>query len=111
MSYFLQRFIHGIRCFVRQRFTLQNTRFYALKKTDGEKRLINALRVKFPEAVTIEVNDISGGCGDMFEIHIVSSVFKDKSYVQQHQLVNEALKEEIKSMHGLRIYTSLPSKS
>uniref|UniRef100_A0A3Q1LLF3 BolA family member 3 n=1 Tax=Bos taurus TaxID=9913 RepID=A0A3Q1LLF3_BOVIN len=49
-----------------------------------------------------------GGCGAMYEIKIESEEFKEKRTVQQHQMVNQALKEEIKGMHGLRIFTSVP---
>ena len=42
----------------------------------------------------------------MYEIKIESEEFKEN--VQQHQMVNQALKEEIKGMHGLRIFTSVP---
>uniref|UniRef100_A0A4X1W7M0 BolA family member 3 n=1 Tax=Sus scrofa TaxID=9823 RepID=A0A4X1W7M0_PIG len=49
-----------------------------------------------------------GGCGAMYEIQIESEEFKEKRTVQQHQMVNQALKEEIKGMHGLRIFTSVP---
>ncbi|XP_012890057.1 PREDICTED: bolA-like protein 3 [Dipodomys ordii] len=48
------------------------------------------------------------GCGAMYEIKIESEEFKEKRTVQQHQMVNQALKEEIKGMHGLRIFTSIP---
>ncbi|XP_056177731.1 LOW QUALITY PROTEIN: bolA-like protein 3 [Falco biarmicus] len=75
-------------------------------QTDGEARVTQVLREKFPRASTIRVVDISGGCGAMYEIHIESEDFKDKRTVQQHQMVNQALSEEIKSMHGLRIFTS-----
>uniref|UniRef100_A0A669Q0R6 BolA-like protein 3 n=1 Tax=Phasianus colchicus TaxID=9054 RepID=A0A669Q0R6_PHACC len=66
------------------------------------------LREKFPRASAIRVVDISGGCGAMYEIHIESEEFREKRTVQQHQMVNQALSEEIKSMHGLRIFTSVP---
>ena len=35
--------------------------------------------------------------------------FKGKRTVLQHRMVNEALAQEIQDMHGLRIFTSLPS--
>lgn len=41
----------------------------------------------------------------MFEIHIKSADFRNLSMVKQHQMVNTALKEEVKQMHGLRIFT------
>lgn len=66
------------------------------------------LRSRFPLAASVRVVDISGGCGAMYEVHVESKEFQDKRTVQQHQMVNEALQEEIKSMHGLRIFTSVP---
>lgn len=42
----------------------------------------------------------------MFEVHISSSDFKNLSTVKQHQLVNSALKDEVKKMHGIRIFTA-----
>lgn len=74
----------------------------------GEARVTRVLREKFPRASAIRVVDISGGCGAMYEIHIESEEFKEKRTVQQHQMVNQALSEEIKAMHGLRIFTSVP---
>ncbi|KAJ9601317.1 hypothetical protein L9F63_000539 [Diploptera punctata] len=74
----------------------------------AEKRVKDILQNRFPQAKTIDVVDISGGCGAMFEIVIESQDFKGLSTVKQHRLINEALKEEIKDMHGLRIHTSVP---
>ncbi|KAI6073591.1 BolA-like protein 3 [Aix galericulata] len=51
---------------------------------------------------------LAGGCGAMYEVHVESEEFREKQMVQQHQMVNQALCEEIKSMHGLRIFTSTP---
>ncbi|XP_029947695.1 bolA-like protein 3 [Salarias fasciatus] len=78
--------------------------------TDGELRIAQILKEKFPSASSLKVVDISGGCGAMYEIHIESSEFKGKRTVQQHQLVNQALKEEIQGMHGLRIFTDVPKE-
>ncbi|XP_072254914.1 bolA-like protein 3 [Pyxicephalus adspersus] len=79
-------------------------------RTEGEQRITQVLKTKFPQASSIRVVDISGGCGSMYEIHVESEEFKAKRTVQQHQMINEALQEEIKSMHGLRIFTSVPKK-
>ncbi|KAJ8400519.1 hypothetical protein AAFF_G00396430 [Aldrovandia affinis] len=78
--------------------------------TNGELRITRILKERFPQATSVEVVDISGGCGDMYEVHIESVEFKGKRTVQQHQLVNQALKDEIKQMHGLRIFTEVPKK-
>ncbi|XP_032085846.1 bolA-like protein 3 isoform X1 [Thamnophis elegans] len=77
-------------------------------QTEGEIRMTRVLQEKFPQAAAIKVVDISGGCGAMYEIHIESEDFKEKKTIQQHQMVNQALSEEIKTMHGLRIFTSVP---
>ncbi|XP_059798781.1 bolA-like protein 3 isoform X2 [Balaenoptera ricei] len=69
-------------------------------QTEGELKVTQILKEKFPRA--------TGGCGAMYEIQIESEEFKEKRTVQQHQMVNQALKEEIKGMHGLRIFTSVP---
>ncbi|CAG2180125.1 unnamed protein product [Oppiella nova] len=76
--------------------------------TKPETRISDILRQEFPKATEIVVNDISGGCGAMFEIHIQTSEFTGLNTVRQHLKVNHALKNEIKDMHGIRIYTSLP---
>ncbi|KAL1007235.1 hypothetical protein UPYG_G00083810 [Umbra pygmaea] len=77
-------------------------------QTNGETRIAHILKEKFPTATALKVVDISGGCGAMYEVHIESNEFKGKRTVQQHQLVNQALKEEIQGMHGLRIFTDVP---
>ncbi|XP_025158438.1 bolA-like protein 3 isoform X2 [Harpegnathos saltator] len=74
----------------------------------AEQKMISILRNKLPEAVLIEVTDVSGGCGAMFDINVVAPEFKGLNTVKQHRIINEALKEEIKDMHGIRIRTSLP---
>ncbi|XP_059210490.1 bolA-like protein 3 [Centropristis striata] len=79
-------------------------------QTEGETRIVNVLKEKFPLASSLKVVDISGGCGAMYEIHIESCEFKGKRTIQQHQLVNQALKEEIQGMHGLRIFTDVPKQ-
>jgi stress-induced morphogen len=46
------------------------------------------------------VHDASDGCGTKFEVVIVSDLFENKTLLQRHRLVNEALKEEISRMHA-----------
>lgn len=75
--------------------------------TEGEKKLVNLLREKLNVA-DIHVQDISGGCGSMYEIFVSSIDFKGKNTVQQHRLVNKILKEEVKVLHGFRLKTAIP---
>eukprot|EP00055_Hartaetosiga_balthica_P013855 m.72908 g.72908 ORF g.72908 m.72908 type:complete len:103 (+) comp8405_c0_seq2:134-442(+) len=49
----------------------------------------------------IEVKDTStGGCGDKFEVVIVSDKFEGLSLLKRHRLVNSVLVEELKSIHA-----------
>lgn len=62
-----------------------------------------------PDArVTIE--DLRGD-GDHYAAHVVSSAFKGKSRVQQHQLVYQALKGRVgNELHALALQTSAPEE-
>lgn len=71
-------------------------------------QLIVFVRLK---ATNIQVNDVSGGCGAMYEILIESTEFKGKPIVKQHMMVTQSLKAEIKDMHGVRIHTQVPEDS
>lgn len=70
--------------------------------TGGEKRITKLLQEKLA-ASHVEVTDISGGCGSMYEIWVESEVFAGKRTLQQHRLVNEALGDEFDKLHGLTI--------
>lgn len=76
----------------------------------AEAKLADILTNKFPKANLIEVEDISGGCGSMYTVYVQSVEFEGLRLVKRHQLVTEALKKEIKEMHGLRISASTPDE-
>lgn len=52
------------------------------------------------DAALVQVEDMSGGCGQAFAVIIVSSAFKGKNKLMRHRLVNSALKEEIAAIHA-----------
>ncbi|CAO3638773.1 unnamed protein product [Cunninghamella echinulata] len=52
------------------------------------------------QAEHVQVEDFSAGCGQMFEVIIVSPVFRDFRLLARHKLVNEKLKEEISKVHA-----------
>jgi stress-induced morphogen len=58
--------------------------------------------------VPLQVQDISGGCGSMYALEIVSPKFKGLSMIKQHKLVNSILTDEIKGWHGVRLNTKAP---
>ncbi|KAL0254802.1 hypothetical protein SLS55_009326 [Diplodia seriata] len=51
-------------------------------------------------AVHVEIADLSGGCGQMFEAVIVSPQFEKKTTLARHRLVNAALREQIAAIHA-----------
>ncbi|KAG9531696.1 hypothetical protein KCU93_g1681, partial [Aureobasidium melanogenum] len=55
-----------------------------------------------------QVQDVSGGCGSMYALDIVSAKFKGMSVIKQHRLVNAVLKDEIKGWHGVQLKTKAP---
>lgn len=68
------------------------------------ERLIKA---KFPDA-TIEVKDLAGD-GDHYAAHVVTSAFKGKSRVLQHQMIYDALGGRMGGvLHALQLSTAAP---
>eukprot|EP00602_Paraphysomonas_sp_CaronLab_P002794 CAMPEP_0185026520 /NCGR_PEP_ID=MMETSP1103-20130426/10850_1 /TAXON_ID=36769 /ORGANISM="Paraphysomonas bandaiensis, Strain Caron Lab Isolate" /LENGTH=67 /DNA_ID=CAMNT_0027560135 /DNA_START=86 /DNA_END=286 /DNA_ORIENTATION=+ len=57
------------------------------------------------DAKNVKVEDISGGCGSMFNIYVESPMFAGKTMVAQHKMVTNILKAEIAEMHGLTLKT------
>jgi stress-induced morphogen len=56
----------------------------------------------------VEIRDLAGD-GDHYAAHVVSSAFKGKNRVQQHQLVYAALKGRMGGeLHALALQTALP---
>ncbi|KAK4166541.1 protein BOLA2 [Cladorrhinum sp. PSN259] len=51
-------------------------------------------------ATYVEVQDMSGGCGQSFTSLIVSPDFAGKNSLKRHRLVNAALKAEIALIHA-----------
>ena len=43
----------------------------------------------------------------MYEVYVEAPDFKGVRAVRQHQMITDALKAEIKDMHGLRISTTV----
>ncbi len=70
------------------------------------ERLIKA---KLPDA-TITIQDLAGD-GDHYQATVVSQAFKGKSRVQQHQMVYEALGDQMGgALHALALQTSAPAE-
>lgn len=61
---------------------------------------IKSKLLKELEAVHVEVQDESDGCGAKFSVLIVSDKFEGKPLLQRHRLVNSVLEEELRSIHA-----------
>ncbi|KAH7061085.1 bola protein [Macrophomina phaseolina] len=72
--------------------------------SEGELHVFNKIKDNLVP-VRLEVQDISGGCGSMYALDIESPKFKGLTVIKQHKLVNEILKDEIKSWHGVQLRT------
>lgn len=70
------------------------------------ERLESLLRVAFPDASELAVDDRTGG-GDHFQVTLASPRFDGLTLVDQHKLVYDALAEPLRdgSIHELRIKT------
>jgi stress-induced morphogen len=60
---------------------------------------------------TIEMQDLTGG-GDHWQLFIVSQAFEGKGLIEQHRMVNDALKEEMadQRIHALALKTYTPAQ-
>jgi stress-induced morphogen len=68
------------------------------------KQLVQAA---IPDAV-LQIEDLAGD-GDHYALHVVSAQFADKTRIQQHQMVYEALGGRVGGqLHALSIRTSSP---
>lgn len=88
-------------------------RFYAVEPTpdlDAYEQQLFTLLNKELDPEVLNVKDVSGGCGSMFAINIVSEKFNGLSLIKQQRLVNEVLKDEISKWHGLQLRTKALEK-
>lgn len=74
-----------------------------MQAEDIERLIKEAL----PDA-KVTIQDLRGD-GDHYAAHVVSTAFKDKTRVQQHQLVYGALRGRMgNELHALALQTSVP---
>ncbi|KAJ8719904.1 hypothetical protein PYW07_011947 [Mythimna separata] len=81
---------------------------YERNLASKEQQLSEALKRALPGITYVSVEDISGGCGAMYEVNVEAKEFIGLSRVKQHRLVTETLKSDIAGMHGIRIHTTVP---
>ncbi|EKD21210.1 BolA-like protein [Drepanopeziza brunnea f. sp. 'multigermtubi' MB_m1] len=75
---------------------------------NDKERQIWEMLMRELQCTSLEVQDISGGCGSMYGIDVVSERFRGLGMLKQQRLVNEVLGEEIKGWHGVQLKTRAP---
>jgi stress-induced morphogen len=78
----------------------------AILEVMGTDRLHALLRGAFPDAHELDIVDRTGG-GDHFHVTVHAPAFNDRSLVEQHKLVYDALADPLSdgTIHELRITT------
>ncbi|KAK0517991.1 hypothetical protein OC834_003819 [Tilletia horrida] len=74
-------------------------------------QLEEAIRTKIQNVSALIVSDVSGGCGQAYDVVIVSDVFEGMNSLKRHRLVNESLKEQIAELHAFSQKTMTPAES
>ena len=67
------------------------------------------IKLRLPDA-KVTIRDLAGD-GDHYAATVITETFRGKSRVQQHQIVYEALKEQLGSrLHALALQTGVPER-
>ena len=59
---------------------------------------------------TLKINDISSGCGQSFDLIIVSKDFEDLNLLKRQRRVNTILKDLMTEIHALTMKTWTPKE-
>ncbi|KAJ6090196.1 hypothetical protein N7486_009011 [Penicillium sp. IBT 16267x] len=89
----------------RAAFSLSARSFSAVNAAMADTSGITADALKLKlldqlQAQHVEIEDLSGGCGQAFQAVIVSPQFESKNMLARHRLVNSVLKDEIAAIHA-----------
>ena len=67
------------------------------------------IKLRLPDA-KVTIRDLAGD-GDHYAATVITETFRGKSRVQQHQIVYEALKEQMGGkLHALALQTGVPER-
>ncbi|KAL0478962.1 hypothetical protein AKO1_007852 [Acrasis kona] len=75
-------------------------RFYSTPGEDMQGTIKNILTEQL-SPTKLQLQDISGGCGQSFNILVISESFKGLSELKRNRLVHAALKQQLKTVHAL----------
>lgn len=66
----------------------------------SEQHLRNKIESAVPDLHNLIITDISAGCGQSFDVVVISNSFEGKNKLQRGRMVNNILKEEIAVIHA-----------
>lgn len=74
----------------------------------SEQDIYDRLMQELPDLRQAIITDSSAGCGQSFEVVVVSDYFYDKNKIQRSRAINNILQAEIAAMHAFSVkcYTS-----
>lgn len=84
-------------------------RSYAKEITPKQQNIDNLLNEKL-KPTKLQIVDISGGCGQSFQVNIASEAFEGVSAIKRHRMVHEAIKQEMEGIHALNIVAVTPTE-
>lgn len=79
-------------------------------KMVSQSDLEAAIRQKVDKVSALVVSDVSGGCGQAYDVIIVSEAFEGLNTLKRHRMINDLLKEQIAQLHAFSQKTYTPQQ-
>lgn len=77
----------------------------SLKNNATMINIESKLRNSFNNIDMLDISTVNGDCGQSYFIKIQSGEFLGKSLLDQHRMINEIIKEEVKVVHSVVLQT------
>lgn len=84
--------------------------FLSVGTEDRPTRLAAKLKQALQTEQVRVFDDTPVGEGGHVEVEVTSHLFVGKTRLQQHRMVNEAVGDEMKTIHALHVRTQLPAQ-
>ena len=80
-----------------------------VESNDMATALDTKIRANFDVAELV-IKDVSGGCGQSFQVILICESFKELKLLERQKKVNEVLSEEISKIHAMELKTWTPEQ-
>jgi stress-induced morphogen len=77
----------------------------SLKNNATMINIESKLRKSFTNIDMLDISTVNGDCGQSYFVKIRSGDFLGKSLLDQHRMINEIIKEEVKVVHSIVLQT------